>query len=368
VAAIAVSWNTTNVGAVASQTAASYGVPLAAVGLFTTALFVTHLLGQVPGGRLVDRFGARHVCLLGMGLIVCGAACSMLAPAPVLGIAARALTGAGTGVGFIAGSAYVRRTGGSAFAQGLYGGIGLSAGGLAIAIVPEFVPMLSWRAPYATSLVLALLALAALLVAPEDGVVSPATHSRASLASLVSDADLRRLGVLYSVTFGLTLALSNWIVELLTRHGVSAEAGLVGGLILMVGVVARPFGGWILRTHKKWARPMVALSLVMGGLGTGLLATGGSLAAAIAGCLLLGFGGGISFASAFTGSATLRPDAPAAAGGFVNAMAAATVLVCTPLIGLTFSLPGDGRIGFAVAVLAWLVALVVLPDRRGLGA
>ena len=29
-------------------------------------------------------------------------------------------------------------------------------------------------------------------------------------------------------------------------------------------------------------------------------------------------------------------------------IAAVTILVGTPLLGLTFSLPGDGRIGFAV--------------------
>ena len=56
----AVTWNISNVGAIAGVMGASYGVSLAAVGLLTTGLFVTHLAVQIPGGRLIDRVGARR--------------------------------------------------------------------------------------------------------------------------------------------------------------------------------------------------------------------------------------------------------------------------------------------------------------------
>ena len=49
----AVTWNISNVGAIASVMGASYGVSLAAVGLLTTGLFATHLAVQIPGGRLI---------------------------------------------------------------------------------------------------------------------------------------------------------------------------------------------------------------------------------------------------------------------------------------------------------------------------
>jgi hypothetical protein len=39
---------------------------------------------------------------------------------------------------------------------------------------------------------------------------------------------------------------------------------------------------------------------------------------------------------------------PRTAVGFVNAVATRAIVAGTPLIGLPFSLPGDGRIGFAV--------------------
>src|SRR6476469_9850503 len=54
-------WNLANIGAVAGRTSAAYGVGLAVVGLFTTALVLTHAAMQIPAGRLCDRFGARLV-------------------------------------------------------------------------------------------------------------------------------------------------------------------------------------------------------------------------------------------------------------------------------------------------------------------
>jgi hypothetical protein len=43
------------------------------------------------------------------------------------------------------------------------------------------------------------------------------------------------------------------------------------------------------------------------------------------------------------------------------------IVVGTPLVGLAFSLPGDGRIGFLVAAALWLAALAALPTSRQLG-
>ena len=43
--------NVANIGAVATAMGAEYGVSLTVVGLFTTALFVTHTAVMIPGGR-----------------------------------------------------------------------------------------------------------------------------------------------------------------------------------------------------------------------------------------------------------------------------------------------------------------------------
>ena len=79
--------------------------------------------------------------------------------------------------------------------------------------------------------------------------------------------------------------------------------------------------------------------------------------------VIAGLAAGIPFASAFAGAARMRPDAPGAAVGLVNMIAAVTILVGTPLLGLSFSLPGDGRVGFAVVAVLW--AATALAVRSG---
>src|SRR5262249_32114065 len=143
-------WNVANTGAVAQPLANAYGVGLAVVGLFTTALFLTHLALQIPGGRASDRYGPRRMALLGPVRVAVFSALAMLAHVVALTLAMRALTGIGTGLSFIAGSAYVRSQGGSPLAQGLFGGVGLAGGGLAVAIVPPVEDWIGWRAPFAT--------------------------------------------------------------------------------------------------------------------------------------------------------------------------------------------------------------------------
>lgn len=363
----AAGWVLTNVGAVASEIASSYGVSLATVGLFTTALFITHMATQVPGGKASDRFGARQVGLVGAGIMIAGSAMALPAPDLALGLAARFITGIGTGLAFIAGAAYVRSTGGSALAQGLFGGVSVSAGGVALAVVPLLESGLSWRAPYVSGLAISVVGLVALMAAPVDTEHLKRAGKRA--AGVLRDRRLYRLAVLFSASFGLSVVLGNWVVELLERNaGVSnTTAGAIGGLTLLLGVISRPLGGWLLRRHPETIRLMVGISIAAGAAGTAALLAAEPLWLAALGGVLVGLGGGISFAPAFTGAAMIRPDAPASAVGFVNGTAAMTILIGTPLLGLTFSLPGDGRIGFAVIVALWLVALALLPRTRSLG-
>ena len=103
------------------------------VGLFTTALFVSHLVMQIPGGKASDRFGPRRMGLVGLSLIAAANAVALAASDPGLAIGTRALMGLGTGITFVAGVDYVRAAGGSPAAQGLYGGLAMGGGGLALA-------------------------------------------------------------------------------------------------------------------------------------------------------------------------------------------------------------------------------------------
>jgi NNP family nitrate/nitrite transporter-like MFS transporter len=368
-AGLASGWNVGNIGAVATQLSTSYGVGLATVGLFTTALFVTHLLFQVPAGRASDRHGERRVALVGLAIIVCFNALALIGPYPALAVVARTLVGVGTGLAFVSGSAYVRVQGGSPFAQGLFGGVALGGGGLALAIVPSVEDAIGWRAPWVTAIVVGAAGLVILAAAPKDVARKRTARPETTPAGVMRERRLYRLAVLYAASLGLSIVVGNWVVTLLHRNGglSKSTAGLVGALTLVLGVATRPLGGWILHERPRWVRAAVAGSLVAGALGTVALTVSKPIGLAVVGAALIGLAAGIPFAPSFTGAALMRPDAPAAAVGFVNGAAAFVTLVGTPLIGLTFSLPGDGRLGFAILAAGWLVALLALPSKTQLG-
>lgn len=366
---LATGWNIANVGAIASDTARAYGVGLAVVGVFTTSFFGTHLAMQIPGGKATDRFGARRAGFVALAIIAASGALALSAAEPAVAIVARACTGIGTGLAFVAGSSFVRESGGSPFAQGLFGGVGLAGGGLGLAIVPQLEGWLDWRAPYWTSIAVALGALALLAAAPPESRRARVERDDGVPRGILCDRRLYRLAVLYAASLGLSLVIGNWVVELLDRNGgVSKEAaGLIGALTLLLGILTRPLGGWLMRAYPQHTRAAVGASLAAGALGTAALVVAEPPWLAALGGVLLGLAAGIPFAPSFTGAALTRPDAPAAAVGLVNGAASVVAFGGTPLLGLTFSLPGDGRIGFAVVAALWIVALVLLPSRRDLG-
>ncbi len=310
---------------------------------------------QVPGGRLIDRLGARRVGLVGLALVAGWSALALGAPSPSLALACRAATGVGTALAFVGGSDYIRAAGGSPVAQGLWGGISLGGGGVALAVVPQVEALAGWRAPFLTALVVALAAAAVLVAGPVD---PPRTASPGALVgSLLRDTRLYPFAALHAAGLGLAAVMGNWFVAIAHRNSGLSEgaAGAIGASILLLGIFTRPLGGWLLREHPGWTRPALVSSMLAGAAGTAAILAG-PLWLAVAGCVVTGLAAGMPFAAAFTGAARLRPDAPAAAVGVVNGAGALTILSLTPLVGLTFSLPGDGRIGFAALALCWVAA------------
>jgi predicted MFS family arabinose efflux permease len=360
-------WNFGNLGGIASELAGAYGVGLATIGLLTTAMVMTHLAIQIPGGKASDRFGPVRTGAMALVVLSAGNALALAGPEAGLAVAARAVVGVGTGLAFISGTALVRESGGGPFAQGVFGGVSLAPGGLALAVVPQLEDALGWRAPYWTALTLALLVLVAVLVlAPDDATPE---RSAGGGVGVVRDRSLYRLAILYSASYGLGVVLANWVVELLQRHSDMSDgaAAAVGALTLLLVVVSRPLGGWVLSARPRSARPVVAASIVAGVAGTLALVAADPVWLAVLGALLVGLGAGIPFSPAFTGAAATRADAPAAAVGFVNTAANLVVLLGTPLVGLGFSLTGEGRLGFVALAVLWLAALAVLPSARALG-
>jgi MFS family permease len=300
-------------------------------------------------GRLCDRLGPRVVGGAGL-VVVAGASTAALGWRETwFAIAMRTLAGVGTAACFVGGSDYVRATAGSPVAQGVFGAVSMAGGGLALALVPLWP---GWRAPFASAAVVA--GIGAVLVA-----LAPTTPQRLARerGPTLLDRRLLPLALLHAASFGLSVVLGNWTVTLLQRSGGESEhvAGVVGALVLFVGVISRPLGGRLIGR-----RGLVAASFVVGGTAVAALAAARPLPLVVVAAAVVGFAAGIPFAPSFTGAQRLRPDAPGAAVGAVNMLAAAVILVGTPLLGLSFSLPGGGRAGFVVvAILYGLTAAVV---------
>jgi nitrate/nitrite transporter NarK len=236
--------------------------------------------------------------------------------------------------------------------------------------VPQLEGATGWRAPYWTALVLAAAALILVLATRTGEAASPARAAPSGAPSgVVGDRRLYPLAVLYAASYGLGVVLANWVVELLQRHSALSDgaAAAVGALTLLLVMLSRPLGGWILRAHAERTRLAVAVSIVAGTAGTLALVAAEPVWLTVLGSVLVGLGAGIPFSPAFTGAALIRPDAPAASVGLVNTAANFVVLVGTPLVGLSFSLEGEGRLGFVAIAGLWLAALAVLPSRRALG-
>lgn len=358
-------WNVSNITPIGSTIASEYGIPLATVGFFTTALFIAHASVQVPGGMLIDKIGAKRMSFLGLSIIAIANAIALIAPQTWLGLLMRVFMGLGTGISFVGGSDYIRRSGAGALAQGIYGGVGLAAGGIAVKVVAAGDDWISWRAPFLSSLVVAGVAIALLAIGPKEGerkIPPKAVQVPGERAPVA----LYRLMALHIATFGLSVLASNWTVELLRHHGHSkSTASWVGLLILAIGVISRPLGGWT--ATKPWTRYVLAGSLVAGGLGCLCLVLSGPIGLALLGAVLVGMAAGLPFATIFVSAARARPHAPARAVGLVNGSGSTVILAGAPLVGLTFSWPGDGRIGFAVIGILWVGALLLLPTRRELG-
>ena len=288
----AVTWNISNVGAIATVESESYGVSLATVGLLTTALFVTHLAVQIPGGRLIDRVGARNVGLVALVIVAAGNAIALTSPTLGVGLGGRALMGVGTGVGFVAGIDLVRAGLGGPFWQGAYGGSTMAAAGLALMVIPQLVGELGWRAPFWTGSSLALVGLLPVLAARRTTPARAAGGTRPAVTNRRHrDRGLWPLAAVQMASFGLSVVAGNWIVTLLEREGHGRSiAGVVGGLILFAGVVTRPAGGLLMRRAPERAWALVATALVAGSTGVLVLAAApplwfGAIAALVVGPL-----------------------------------------------------------------------------------
>jgi MFS family permease len=354
----------TNVGAIADELADAYSTSLLMVGAFTAALFLGHSASQIPAGHVIDRIGPYAPALAAVALTVAAGLAALLAPTPALALAARVVAGVATGLSFVAGTDFIRRYGGTAVDQGVFGAVGLGTGGLALVVIPPLYHAIGWRAPFLSGAVVGLCVLPFVLAGPRMSREERPVRVE-GVQRFPRDPLLLRFALMHASSLGFAVVVANWVVPLVTREDLASlwVAGAIGSLVLTIGAIGRTAGGWLARRAPERTQALLAAAMVAAGFATALLALGPPVPVLVVLASVIGVAGGIPFGPALYGTGRSFPEYGAAAVGVVNTFSGVVIAVATAIVALTFALPVGGRLGFVLVGLAWMaVALRVPPS------
>jgi nitrate/nitrite transporter NarK len=343
-----------------AQLAAEFKFSLAAAGLLTTGIFLTHGGIQIPGGFMADKFGTRRLLVLALAIVSLGDIFLGLGGSYQQLLFWKVFVGLGTGVSFVAGARYVADMFAGPrlhLAQGFYGASVLLGSGFVIYAVPLLSAVFGWRGAFFFTAGLAVIAaIIWIWLAPA---APQKWHQPARLASMLAHPQLWLLGLVQMASFGLVVVVGVWITTYLSKsfHLTALEAGKIGSLVLVLGVASRPLGGILARRWGARGTLRIGLALnVIACLSFGL--GGGSLAHSSLGVLLLGIGAGLPYAGIFNRAAALFPARAGAAMGLVNMLGIVMILAAPPLIGHVVDWSGSFQSSF-LALSAFTCAVLV---------
>jgi len=367
-AGFAFSANYTNHAPMVSVLRGEFGFGQARAGLLTTAIFLTHALMQVPGGRLGDRFGAGRVVAASLAWIAAANFAMAFAGAYWQLLFWKAFAGIGTGACFAAGARYivVRFEGRERpVAQGLFGASIVLGSGFVLFAVPQLLDAFGWRgASVACALVAAAVWVWWLTGAPHQRHI---VRAAPGLRQVAGHGELWLLGVIQMASFGLVIVVGSWITVLLkTRFQMPLKtAGVMGSAVLLLGIVSRPLGGWL--AQRMRIRRLVEGAMILNAVACMALAWGRSMSVTWAAIVVLGTGCGLPYAAIFNRAAALVPASAGAAMGLVNMVGIVMILVGTPAVGALADWTGQFQAsfwalgGFALVAAA---AASAIPERK----
>lgn len=184
---------------------------------------------------------------------------------------------------------------------------------------------------------------------------------------MLLEPQLWLLGLVQMASFGLAIVVGAWIIALLGQKlGLpAAEAGMIGSLVLLLGILTRPLGG--IAVKRVGVRRLLVASLLLNATGCFVLASGSNgLAPAIAAVVLLGTGCGLPYAALFTRAAALFPGRAAAAMGLVNMVGISMILAGAPLVGRVADWTGNFRSSFLAlgifSIVTCAASFLIHPD------
>ncbi|MFY1626247.1 MFS transporter [Micromonospora sp. WMMD735] len=300
------------VGGLAVQMGDDLGFSPAGLGLAVSVYFGVSALAAVPSGRLVERVGPAVVARAAVGLAAgCLLAIAGLARSyPVL-VGLLALSAAANALGQLASNAALARHV-PARRQGLSFGVKQAAIPastlLAGAAVPAIALTAGWRWAFVAAAGAALAALPAVPPQPAGPV-----RERAAERGGGATTALVVVGVAATLAAGAANALGTFVVDSSVHRGLApGPAGLVLTLGGAVCVAARIGVGWLADRRDTGHVALIAVMLVLGAVGLGLLAVTGAVPLTVG--VVLGFGLGWAWPGLLNFAVVrLHPQAPAAA-------------------------------------------------------
>lgn len=326
-----------------------FGFDNASAGLLTTGIFLTHALMQIPGGRLADRFGPARVLTFALAWVAVANLAIAFAGSYWMLLFWKAFAGIGTGACFTAGARYIV----SSFegrelhvAQGFFGGSVVLGSGFVLFAVPQLLGAFGWRGGFAGSAIVAAVVWLGWLVSAPPA--ASRTHSPGSLSEMLRSRQLWLLGFIQMASFGLVIVVGTWITTLLKTafQMPLKQAGLLGSAVLLLGIVSRPLGGWLL--HRIRIHTLIQCALLANAAACAALAWGQWVELTLAAVAVLGIGCGLPYAGLFNRAAALFPGRAGAAMGLVNMVGILMILAGAPAVGFLADWTGQFQSSFLV--------------------
>ena len=339
---------------------ADFGLDDVGAGFLSTALFTANLAVTLLTTGLADRIGPKRTYGAGLVVSAIGTVLFAAAPAYPIALAAKAVQGAGSALAFVAGARYLAGLYGdrrSHFALGLFGAGFPLGSAVALVAMPALAAGLGgWRGAFWAEAAFIGVAAVAWWAAPK---VAPVAR-RGTIRDALRCPNCWWTSLQHAAGFGMGIASGTWItVYLLREFGLPLQlSGPLGSLLLVLAMLTRPLGGFLLAREHVPTRRVMRLGDIAIIAGVALLALPDRpLSVALGGAALVGIGVGLPYSAVFNTAAASLSGAPGAAQGLAAIGGVVGVMVGAPAMGFavqTFGFWAAWLFVGAVAALAFV--------------
>jgi len=335
-------------------------------GLLSTALFSAYMATTLLTTGLAERLGPKRMVGAGLAVSTVGTVVFAISPSYAAALIAKVIQGIGSALAFVAGARYLAGLYGTRrnhFALGLYGAGYPLGTAVALITMPTLATLGGWRGAFWAEAALVGFAAVAWWRAP----TVPRVTRPGNIRDALRCPNCWWTALQHVAGFGLGISSGTWItVYLLREFRLPLElSGLLGSLLLVLAVVARPLGGLLLALEHVPTRQVMRIGDLSVVVGVALLAIPDRpIAIALAGAVLVGIGVGLPYSAVFNTAAASLPGAPGAAQGLAAIGGTAGVMVGAPAMGYAVQTFGFWAAWLFVGAVA-AIAFVGVAFMRG---